>query len=96
MVINQIFEMIVFVEPDCNACMRVLEIARTMHKSRLINRLIIINSAENPEACGKYGVLIYPAVFIDGELTFYGEFTIEDALKYAKNKTKIKQGERYV
>lgn len=78
-----ISEMKVFVEQNCRACENVLKVVREMHNTRLISKLIVINREKEPEECLKYNVLVYPAVYINDELIFYGEFTIKDALKYA-------------
>ena len=75
----------VFVENDCRACENVLRVVNEMNKNRLISKLIIINRENDPEECLNYKILVYPAVYINDELIFYGEFTIDDALKYAKN-----------
>jgi len=77
-------KMMVYVEPDCKSCEKVIKTAKGMHKNKLIKNLLIINREEYPELCSDTGIIIYPAVFIEGELTFYGEFSIEDALNYAK------------
>ena len=85
-----ITEMKVLVEPNCRACENVLRVVDEMYNDGLINKLIIINRKDEPEECLKYSVLVYPAVYIDDELIFYGEFTIDDTLKYAKNAFEIK------
>lgn len=77
-------KMMVYVEPDCKSCEKVKITVEKMYRQKLITNLLIINRTEYPELCSDAGIVIYPAVFIDGELTFYGEFSIEDALKYAK------------
>lgn len=82
-----ISDMKVFVENNCRACENVLRMVNDMNKNRLISKLIIINREDDPEECLNHNVLVYPAVYIDGELIFYGEFTIDEALEYAKNKT---------
>ena len=81
LVINK---MLVYVEPDCQACEKVITTAKDMQKNKLVKNLLIINRMEYPELCSDAEIVVFPAVFIEGELTFYGEFTIEDALKYAK------------
>ena len=77
-------KMMVYVEPDCRSCEKVKMTVEKMYRQKLIMDLLIINRTEQPELCNDAGIVIYPAVFIDGELTFYGEFSIEDALKYTK------------
>lgn len=77
-------DMKVFVENNCRACENVLRIVDEMYNKGLIKKLIIINREDEPEECLYYNVLVYPAVFINDELIFYGEFKIDDALKYAK------------
>jgi predicted thioredoxin/glutaredoxin len=79
-----IMQMMVYVEPDCQACEKVLMTVKEMQTRKLIRNLLIINRTEYPEVCIDAGIVVYPAVFIDGELIFYGEFTAEEALKYAK------------
>lgn len=76
-------KMLIYVEPDCLACEKVIMTAKEMYKQQLIMNLLIIDRIEYPELCREAGIIIYPAVFIEGELIFYGEFTIEKALKYA-------------
>jgi len=83
-------KMKVFVENNCRACENVLRIVDEMYDRGLLKKLIIINREDEPEECLKYNVLVYPAVFIDDELIFYGEFIIDDALKYAKNVFEVK------
>lgn len=85
-----IAEMKIFVKPDCKACENVLGVVDKMYNDGLVNKLIIINRKDEPEECPKYNVLVYPAVYIDDELIFYGEFTINDAMKYAKEASKFK------
>lgn len=80
-----ICEMKVFIEQNCKACENVLRVVEVMKNDGLINKLIIINREDDPKECLNYNVLVYPAVYIDDELIFYGEFTIGDALKYAQN-----------
>lgn len=77
-------KMKVFVENNCGACENVLRVVNEMNKNKLISKLIIINREDDPKECLDYNVLVYPAVYIDDELIFYGEFTIDEALKYAK------------
>ena len=76
-------KMLVYVEPDCKACEKVMSTVKEMYRRKLIKNLLIINRLDYPELCREAGIIIYPAVFIEGELIFYGEFTIEKALKYA-------------
>jgi glutaredoxin len=83
-----IHEMVVLVEPGCIPCVRVLETASALHRRGTVAKLIVLNRADEPEASRKYGVVIFPAVFIDGRLAFYGEFSIEDTLGFVERTRK--------
>jgi predicted thioredoxin/glutaredoxin len=83
-----IHEMVVLVEPDCIACVRVLETASGLHRRGIVAKLIVVNRADEPEASHKYGVVIFPAVFIDGRLAFYGEFSVDDDLEFVERTRK--------
>ncbi len=76
--------MMIFIEPDCTSCERVVETATTLYRYGFLRDLVVINRTNKPEVCAEFGVMIYPTVYINGKLAFYGEFTIEDAIKYAK------------
>jgi hypothetical protein len=78
-----IHEMIVFVENRCDVCKRVLVTAKLLHEQHLIADLVTINNDTDPIKCREYGVVIYPAVFINRRLAFYGEFSPEEALSFA-------------
>jgi predicted thioredoxin/glutaredoxin len=80
-----IHEMIVLVEPDCRSCERVLETAEVLHRCGIVANLIVLNRIDNPDSCGKFGVIIFPAVYINGRLAFYGEFSVEDAQRFAQD-----------
>ena len=82
---NSIHEMVVLVEPDCLACVRVLEIASTLHQCGIVTKLVVLNRADDPESSRKYNVVIFPAVFINGRLAFYGEFSADDALRFVQH-----------
>ena len=71
---SPIREMVVLVEPDCIACVRVLETATVLCQRGIVANLIVLNRLHNPDSCRKFGVVIFPAVFINGRLAFYGEF----------------------
>ena len=75
-------EMIIFIEPDCIACVRVLETAKVLRHQNIVADLLNVNRIEDPESCMKFGVQIFPAVFINGRLTFYGEFSVEEARRF--------------
>lgn len=79
---QKIKEMIVFVEPDCLACKRAMETAEVLRRCNIVAELVIHERTSNPEACAKFGVVIFPAVVIDGKLAFYGEFSVEDARRF--------------
>ena len=85
---NPIHEMVVLVEPDCVACVRVLETASALHRRGIVANLLVLNRADDPESSRKYGVVIFPAVFINGHLAFYGEFSMEDAVQFAEHTRK--------
>jgi predicted thioredoxin/glutaredoxin len=85
---NPIQEMVVLVEPECVACVRVLETASALHRRGIIARLVVLNRAVDPESSTRYGAVIFPAIFIDGRLAFYGEFSIEDALRFVEHSQK--------
>ncbi|MBX2991818.1 MAG: thioredoxin family protein [Bacteroidetes bacterium] len=80
-------EMVIFVEPDCVACARVLEAATLLRQQGVVARLIVIDRLRDPESCAKYGVVIYPAVFINGRLAFYGEFSPHDVKRFVKQES---------
>jgi predicted thioredoxin/glutaredoxin len=75
-------EMIIFVEPDCKSCERVLETAKLLQDQNFIVDLLIINRADEPDSCRKFSVMIFPAVFINGRLAFYGEFSVDDVKQF--------------
>lgn len=69
-------EILVFVEDNCVACDRVVNIVYAFQRKGTIKRIKVINRNSDPQACA--GVVIFPATFIDGVLTFYGEFPEDD------------------
>jgi hypothetical protein len=77
-----VHEMVVLVEPDCIACVRALRIANTLREKGIVTNLVIINRIDDPDKCRQYGVVIFPATFIDRRLAFYGEFSVEDATHF--------------
>lgn len=77
-------ELLVFIEPECIACEQVLETVGLLQKSSLVERLVVIDRTEDPESCQLYGVVIFPATFINGKLVFYGEFSVEDAKNFMR------------
>lgn len=81
---TKIEEMVVLVEPDCAACLRVLETVTILRQRGLLAKIVVLNRLYDAERCREYGVVIYPAIFINGRLAFYGEFSIEDALRFAR------------
>ena len=83
-----IHEMIVIVEPDCVACVRVLETAAVLRQRGIVANLVVYNRLHDPDSCQKFGVVIFPAVFINGHLAFYGEFSMEDAMQFAEHARK--------
>ena len=84
--IKAIDEIMVFVEPNCLACERVLQTIRTLQKNALVERLEIINRYEDPAMCERFGIVIYPATFIYGKLAYYGEFSVDDVKEYLHGK----------
>ncbi|MBI1804866.1 MAG: thioredoxin family protein [Ignavibacteriae bacterium] len=80
-----IHEMIVLVEPDCLSCVRALETANVLRQRGVVANLIVINRIDDPDSCRKFGVVIFPAVYINGRLAFYGEFSVEDAQRFAQD-----------
>ena len=89
-------EMVVLVEPDCIACVRVLETATVLRQKGIVARLLVLNRLYDSESCRKYNVVIYPAVFINGRLAFYGEFTMEDALRFVKHTQRLKGSQKWI
>lgn len=77
--------MIVFVEPNCAACERVLETAEILREQNIVANLVIFNRSIDPESCMKFGVVIFPTVYINGQLAFYGEFSVEDAKRFVNH-----------
>lgn len=86
--VEQIEEMVVLVEPDCIACVRVLETVMVLRQRGLVANVVVLDRLRDPERCRTYGVVIYPAVFINWRLAFYGEFSTEDALRFVKRTRK--------
>jgi predicted thioredoxin/glutaredoxin len=79
--------MIVFVEPDCVLCERVLETVAVLREQDIVADIVIFDRSVDPESCMKFGVFIFPAVYIDGQLAFYGEFSIEDAKRFINHRS---------
>ncbi len=82
---KSIQEMVLLVEPDCVACLRVLQTAGALHNRGIVSNLIVLDSVDDPDKCRKFGVAIFPAVFINGHLAFYGEFSLDDAIQFVKH-----------
>ncbi|MBI3194181.1 MAG: thioredoxin family protein [Ignavibacteriae bacterium] len=78
--------MLIFIEPNCRACERVMETAEVLRKQNIIANFVTFNRNVNPESCMKFGVFIFPTVYINGRLAFYGEFTIEDLDRFLNTK----------
>ena len=79
-----IHEIRVFVEPKCVSCERVLNTVKVIKLNFKVEQLVVINRAADPEYCRKFGILIFPATFINGRLAFYGEFSVEEAQRFAQ------------
>ena len=79
-------EMVVLVEPDCVACVRVLSTARILLDRGIVANLIVVNRIDDAEQCREFGVIIFPAVFIDGRFAFYGEFSYEDVNSFLEHR----------
>lgn len=78
-------EMLVFVEENCLPCDRVLETVKTLSQMEIVSKVRIFNRNIDPYTCQQFGVLIFPAVFINGRLAFYGEFSVEDAKRFVNH-----------
>ncbi len=72
------------VEPECVACVRVLKTAQRLREVGVLGSLIVLDRCTDPDACNEYGAVIFPAVFINGHLAFYGEFSQEEAVRFAQ------------
>lgn len=81
-----IHEMVVLVEPNCIACVRVLHIARILRDKGIVSNLLIIDRIDDPATSRNYGVVVFPATFINGHLAFYGEFSIEGVNRFLRLK----------
>ena len=81
-------EMVVLIEPDCVACVRVLHTAGVLRDRGIVTNLVVLNRMDNPDKCRKFGIVIFPAVFINGRLAFYGEFSMEDAIRFLEHSQK--------
>ncbi len=81
-----IHEVVVLVEPDCVACVRVLCTARILLDKGIIANLVVSNRINDPDKCREFGVVIFPATFIDGRLAFYGEFSYEDVNSFLEHR----------
>ena len=81
-------EMVILVEPDCVACVRVLHTAGILRDRGIVINLVVLNRINDPDKCRKLGVVIFPAVFINGRLAFYGEFSTEDAMRFLEHSQK--------
>lgn len=79
-----IHEILVFVEPECVSCERVLNTVKVVKRNFKVDHLIVIDRSDDPEYCRKFGVIIFPATFINGRLAFYGEFSVEEAQRFAQ------------
>jgi hypothetical protein len=79
--------MVVFVEPNCVACVRALRTASILHDKGIVTNLVIINRIDDPVKCRQFGVVIFPATFIDECLAFYGEFSVEDVDRFLGRRT---------
>ena len=79
-----IHEILVFVEPECVSCERVLNTVKVVKRNFKVDHLIVIDRSSDPEYCLKFGVIIFPATFINGRLAFYGEFSVEEAQRFAQ------------
>ena len=78
-------EMVVLVEPNCTACLRVLQTAGVLRDQGVVTNLVVLNRTDDPDKCRKFGAVIFPAVFINGRLAFYGEFSTEDAKRFLEH-----------
>ena len=83
-----IHEMVVLIEPDCVACVRVLHTAGILRDRGIVTNLVVLNRIDDPDKCGKFGIVIFPAVFINGHLAFYGELSMEDAIRFLEHSQK--------
>lgn len=80
--------MVVLVEPDCVACVRVLRTAGVLRDQGIITNLVVLNRIDDPDKCRKFGIVIFPAVFINGRFAFYGEFSMEEAIRFLEHSQK--------
>src|SRR4030065_419956 len=80
--IKAIDEIMVFIEPNCSGCERVLQTIRVLQENARVERLEIINRSEDPALCERFGIVIFPATFVDGQLAFYGEFSLDEVKEY--------------
>jgi len=79
-------DMIVFIEPNCSACDRVIATAGEFRRLGVVGHLTVFDRTDDPSTCESYGVYIYPSTYVNGRLAFHGEFTPEDFLRlYSTN-----------
>ena len=79
---KSIEEILVFIEDKCLPCERVIKTVERLHTVCLVNKVRIFNRNTDPQSCHKFGVRIFPTVFINGRLAFYGEFSVEDVQRF--------------
>jgi predicted thioredoxin/glutaredoxin len=70
----------VFIEPGCKACIAAMYSVREV-QSRLAIDVEVYRRDSNGDIFRRRKVVITPAIFIDGVLTFYGEVTPDDIKK---------------
>jgi len=68
-------EVVIFVEENCAACDRVVATARELRRIGAIGILNIRNRNNDASACEALGVFVYPSTYVNGRLTFHGEFS---------------------
>ena len=83
---HSIQEIMVFIEPNCLACENVLQTIRALQENALVECLAIIDRCKDPALCVRFGIVIFPATFINGKLVFYGEFSLGDVEEYLHGK----------
>ena len=64
-----IHEMVVLVEPDCVACVRVLETAKALRQRGIVANLVVLNWLHDPDTCEKFGVVIFFPQFLSMDVS---------------------------
>lgn len=86
----------VLVEPECDACTRAVQTATDLCRRGIVTNLSVINREVHPEIVRAHGVVIFPAIFINGRLAFYGEFSEADTLQFVGHLGESEKGRSWI